>query len=457
MVDGWCPTGAERDAPAARCARSRLTAVRGTDANGTPRRMSEILQPTSAADRLEVLDVLRGVALFGVFLMNMIGFCGPGVMATEGQLLSLRTAALDTVVYEVAFWLFSDKANSLFAFLFGLGFYLQLQRAEARGSDFTSIYTRRLTALLLFGLAHMFLVWSWDILHLYALTGFVLLALRRVSDRALLIGGILLMLFDWRIPQELLEQAGLGQWHGQPSVYSDEAVLTRQAVSNSGDYFEAVRLMARYTVFDYLLSGALFGWVIYASGRFMIGAWVGRRGWLTRASQCLPGFRATMLLALPAGLLLDGLARWLLWQVTSYGVPRIEHWHILHRVLHLLAVPLLTAGYVSAIVVAFHTKRGRRLLSPFAYTGRMALSNYVAQSFVYAFLVFGIGPGLALAGRIGSSAAVLIVITGYALQIAISRWWLSRFRFGPLEWLWRAVTYRSWPPMPRAASNDASL
>lgn len=414
--------------------------------------MSAILQPTSATERLEVLDVLRGVALFGVFLMNMVGFCGPGVMATESQLLSLSTARIDTVVYEIVFWLFSDKANSLFAFLFGLGFYLQLQRAEARGVHFPSLYARRLTALLCLGIAHMFLLWSWDILHLYALTGFVLLALRRASDRTLLVGGVLLMLFDWRIPQELLEYAGLWRWHGGPSTYSDEAVLARQAISNSGDYLGTVRLMARYTLFDYVLSGALLGWIVYACGRFMVGAWVGRRGWLTHASRYLSGFRATMLLALPAGLLLDGLSRLLLWQVTVDSVSSIEHWHILHRVLHLLAVPLLTAGYISAIVVGLHTARGRRLLSPFAYTGRMALSNYVGQSFIYALLVFGIGPGLGLAGKIGSSAAVLIVVAGYGLQIALSRWWLSRFRFGPLEWAWRAVTYGDWPPMSRTAA-----
>lgn len=409
--------------------------------------MSGNLQPTAAAERFEVLDVLRGFALFGVFLMNMVGFCGAGVMATQGQLASLSTASLDDLVYELSFWLFGDKANSLFAFLFGLGFYLQLQRAEARGADFASVYVRRLTALLLFGLAHMFLLWSWDILHLYALTGFVLLALRRVSNRTLVIGGILLMLFDWRIPQELLDEAGLGRWHGQPPMYSDIAVLTRQAISEAGDYFGIVRLMARYTVFDYVLSGTIVGWMVYACGRFMLGAWVGRQGWLTQASRYLPGFRRILMLTLPVGLLLDGLSRLVLWDVTSDGVSDIQHWHLLHRMLHIAGVPLLATGYLCAIVVGLHTTLGHRLLMPFAYAGRMALTNYVMQSFVYGFVVFGIGPGLALAGKIGSSAAVAIVVIGYASQIALSRWWLSRFRFGPLEWAWRAVTYRSWPPM----------
>lgn len=416
--------------------------------------MSGNLQPTGASERFEVLDVLRGVALFGVFLMNMVGFCGAGVMATEGQLASLRTASLDALVYEVVFWLFGDKANSLFAFLFGLGFYLQLQRAEARGVDFSSIYVRRLTALLLFGIAHLFLLWSWDILHLYALTGFVLLALRGVSNRTLLIGGILLMLFDWRIPQELLHEAGLERWHGQPPMYTDAAVLARQAISGAGDYLGIMRLMAHYTLFDYVLSGTIVGWIIYACGRFMLGAWVGRQGWLTDASRYLSGFRATMLVTLPLGLLLDGISRLVLWDVMSDGFSDIAHWHLLHRVLHIAGLPLLTTGYLCAIVVGLHTPFGRRLLMPFAYAGRMALSNYVMQSFVYALLVFGVGPGLALAGKIGSSAAVAIVVIGYALQIALSRWWLGRFRFGPLEWVWRAVTYRSRSPMLKQAASS---
>jgi len=401
--------------------------------------------PVGIAERVAELDVLRGVALFGVFLMNMIGLCSAGIMSTDAQLFALPTAALDRVVTEIGFWLFSDKANSLFAFLFGMGFYLQMQRAEARGADFARIYKRRLTVLLLFGLFHLYFIWTWDVLHLYAMAGFALLALRRVDTRTLLIGGILLTLFDWRIPQELLESAGLAEWHGFSSTYSEAAVLARQQVSAAGDYFGTVRAMASYTLLDYVLSGSLAGWFVYALGRFMLGAWVGRNGWLQHAQRHLPGFRRVMFIALPAGLLLAGFARIVEFGQRDAQLSPWDHWEIVERAVHAVSAPLLATGYVCAVVVALHTHRGRKLLAPFAYAGRMALSNYVAQSFVYALLLFGIGPGLALAGKIGSSVATLIVIVAYAAQVVLSRWWLARFRFGPLEWAWRGLTYGAWP------------
>ena len=130
--------------------------------------------PVRARDRVLEMDVLRGIALFGVFLVNMVGFCGAGLMATDQQLMALPTAALDGMLRNLMHWLVSGKANTLFAFLFGLGFYLQMQRAQARGADFDRIYLRRLTVLLVLGVVHTLFFWVWDILNLYALAGFVL-------------------------------------------------------------------------------------------------------------------------------------------------------------------------------------------------------------------------------------------------------------------------------------------
>jgi uncharacterized protein len=390
-----------------------------------------------ATDRLAELDVLRGVALFGVFLVNMVEFAGDGLMATEQQLQSLPTAALDHTLTELIEWLVVDKANTLFAFLFGLGFYLQMQRLGARGADFDRIYLRRLTFLLVFGLLHNFLVWSWDILHLYALVGFVLFAMRRVRDRTLLVGGILLALLPRPAKQLANEFGGLDTWHGWPNPFSDEAVLARQQLSANGDYAGLFRAFAEMTYVDYILGGVLVGWFLYVLGRFMLGAWVGRRGWLQRSAEFLPGFRRVLRIALPAGLLGECIA--------GFIDQQADGWEVVAGVVHLFAVPVLAAGYVSAIVLAVHHRGWQRLMLPFAYVGRMALTNYVAQSAVLGFVLFGVGPGLALAGHIGTAAVTLIVIVGFAAQVLYSRWWLARFRFGPLEWAWRAFTYRELP------------
>jgi uncharacterized protein len=405
--------------------------------------------PVGVAERVEVMDVLRGVALFGVFLMNFTGFASASIMATEQQLLSLPTAAFDLALFDVLRWLFLDKANTLFAFLFGLGFYLQMTRLETRGVDFEALYRRRLFVLLAVGFIHFFFVWTWDILHLYSIAGYLLLPLRRLSSRALLMGGLLLATFGRTMQKTLAEFGSAGSWTGLPGGYADPDVLERQRLSESGDYFGIVSNFFEWVFVDYIASGMILGWLCYVLGRFLIGAWVGRNEWIARAADFLPGWRAVLRWTLPAGLIVEGLATLL---AESPLLGDFDHRDYLADSLHLLAVPVLAAGYVSAVVVAFQCGRGRKYLAPFAATGRMALTNYLMQSLVYGFVLFGVGPGLALAGRIGTSAIVAIVIAFFALQVAFSRWWLSRFAFGPAEWAWRALTYGEWPSMRRAVS-----
>jgi uncharacterized protein len=398
--------------------------------------------PVSAAERVQLLDVLRGVALFGVFLVNFTSFASAGIMATDEQLLSLPSAALDLTLYDLIEWLFVDKANTLFAFLFGLGFYLQMQRLEARGVDFFRVYLRRLTVLLVIGVLHMVFLWTWDILHLYALAGFVLLAMRELSNRDLVALGLIFGLFARTMQEILATFVGVG---GSSLPTNDNAsVLLRQQISQSGDYLALVKNFFDWTVVDYLASGLILGWLLYALGRFLIGAWVGRHGWIALAREFLPGWRRLARWSLPLGLILEGGATLL---AESPLLPDWKHRDFFAHLTHLLAVPVLSVGYVSALVSLFHTPRGMRLLAPFAWSGRMALTNYLTQSLVYGFVLFGIGPGLALAGRIGALAILVIVIVTYAMQMAFSRWWLGRFAYGPAEWVWRALTYRQLPAM----------
>jgi uncharacterized protein len=390
------------------------------------------------------MDVLRGVALFGVFLVNMTQFASVNIMATELQVLSLPSAALDLTLFDVLRWLFFDKANTLFAFLFGLGFYLQMQRLEWRGADFARLYRRRLWVLLTIGTLHVFFLWPWDILHLYALAGFMLLALRRLGNRDLLGIGLICALLG-RMGQKAIDEfTPLTSWSGVGDGYNESAVLVRQAVSEQEDYFALVQNFADWTLFSYLANGLIFGWLFYALGRFLIGAWVGRHGWIARAPEFLPQWRRAMRWTLPLGLVLEGIATFL---GESPVLPEWERRWFTAGMVHLLAVPILATGYISALVVAFHGRLGAKLLAPFAWSGRMALTNYLTQSFVIGLVLFGVGPGLALAGKIGTTALLLIVVLAYAAQMLFSRWWLGRFAYGPMEWVWRALTYGRMPPM----------
>jgi len=354
----------------------------------------------------------------------------------------LPTAPADFALHDVIEWLFVDKANTLFAFLFGLGFYLQMQRLEARGADFERLYRRRLWVLLGIGAIHLFFIWTWDILHLYALAGFVLLAMRRVANRDLLAIGIICALGGRTLQKTLAEFTHLATWTGTSSGYDEASVLARQQLSASGDYLGIVQNFFDWAVIDYLSSGLIVGWLLYALGRFLIGAWVGRHGWIARAREFLPQWKSLAGWSLPLGLMLEGAATLL---NDASWVPDWEHREFAAGMTHLFALPVLALGYVSAVVALFHSPRGARLLAPFAWVGRMALTNYLTQSLVIGFVLFGVGPGLALAGRVGTCTLAGIVVLAYALQIVFSRWWLGRFAYGPAEWLWRALTYGKRP------------
>jgi uncharacterized protein len=405
-----------------------------------------------AAERVQLLDVLRGVALFGVFLANLTLFAGPTLMATEQQLLSLPTAPMDFVLRDLIDWLVADKANTLFAFLFGLGFYMQMQRLEARGADFDVIYLRRLFVLLVIGVVHLLFVWTWDILHLYALAGFVLYAMRDASNRDLLAIGVILAFLGRTASETLAEFTPLGSWTGESAGYDDASVLVRQQISESGDYIGVMKNFFDWIVIDYVSSGMILGWLCYALGRFLIGAWVGRHGWIARARDFLPQWKRLALWSLPLGLLLEGAAVVL---ADSSLLPDGEHRDYLGEMLHLFSVPVLALGYVSGLVTIFQSPRGAKWLAPFAWIGRMALTNYLTQSFVISFVLFGVGPGLALAGRIGTCALTGIVVLAYALQMLFSRWWLGRFAYGPAEWLWRALTYGEFPAWRATRAGDS--
>lgn len=412
-----------------------------------------IVGPVGESERIGELDVLRGVALFGVLLMNFVGFAGPDVIATKAQLAALPTAAFDAPANFAAQWLVGDKANTMFATLFGLGFYLQMKRGEGR-PGFEARYSRRLFWLLVIGWLNATLLWIWDILNLYALAGFFLLAMRRWRTRSLIVFGLVAALYSDKLQEWWTGQLGLQLV--PDSLYGNAAVLGRQAVAISGDYPALVATMWHWTWTEWLAGGLMVAWLIYALGRFALGAAIGRSGILDDIPRHLPLLRRVALIALPAGLVAALIVRLLAkgyWDPLEMG----EADRTLGDVLRSPAALLLAAGYASAIVVAMHRPLGARLFSPFADVGRMALTNYLVQGFAYGFVLFGLGPGLGLAGKIGTSVVILICVGFFAAQMLFSRWWLSRYRFGPAEWLWRALTYGEWPAFRQTGDGSPAV
>jgi uncharacterized protein len=407
--------------------------------------------PTQKTDRYLVMDVLRGFALLGVMLINLYEFGGVDVVITAEQLATLPSAALDS---RFEFWLrlfVYGKANTLFAFLFGLGFWIQMERLEARGAPFKAIYLRRAAILLILGWIHLLCLFGWDILHVYGITAFLLFACRGLADRTLLWIGIPLLLFAQPLVTWLFELAGLGYAAQDPAAMA-EGVLARQTAAQSGDFLAFIANV-NTDYFIWFLSGGLLGWIFYALGRFLMGAWVARRGWIQNASDHLPGYRRWLWPLLGTGLLLE------LVHLRTEDLPEealFGQIELLRTVLHVVATPLIAAGYICALVLLFHSRPLRWLVKPFAPVGQMALTNYLTQSVVIILILTSVGPGLGLAGKAGASTFVPMVLAVFTAQIVFSHVWMRFFSYGPAEWLWRALTYGTRPRFRRVQASPSN-
>lgn len=405
--------------------------------------------PTAKADRYLIMDVLRGFALFGVMLVNLTEMGGDTILITTAQLAALPAAGLNDAL---VFWmnlLVYDKANTLFAFLFGLGFWVQMQRLEARGAPFQTIYLRRIAILLMIGLVHLLFFFAWDILHVYGIAAFILFFCRKLPDRALFWLGASLLLFGKPLIAWAFEVSGIsGPFDA--TWTADSAVLARQAAAQSDSLLAFTSAMREMLYFEWLVNGALVAWIAYALGRFYMGAWIGSKGWIQNAQANPHLFRRWLWPLLLGGLLLESA------HLLGGDIVAGTALEPLLGVLHSIATPMIAAGYVCGLVVLFQSRSLSWLAKPFAPVGQMALTNYLLQSVAIILILTGWGPGLGLAGKAGVSTFLPFVIVFFAAQIVFSHLWLRVFAYGPIEWVWRALTYGTRPPMRRARLPSSS-
>ena len=393
-------------------------------------------EPVAAAQRLELLDTLRGFALAGVLLANLVALSLYPFLPAE-QMRALPTAGFDRLLDPALGALVSGRFITLFSLLFGVGFAMQMQRA-AGDPTARRRYLRRLAALFAIGLLHAHLLWWGDVLRYYAVLGLLLLPLSRLPTGALAAIGTVLIV----VPQPLIAHLFAGA--GPPLAPQEQANAAALAAFSSVDW--STMWQGNRAFFDWWLP-ARWGIVLAVAGCMLIGVALGRSGALLDPSAHVR-FWNRLLLALPVGLALSlGLV------LLEYGrLPGLDAWQAgagraLQRMLHHGATLLLGLGYMAGVVWLFGQPRGRPALQPLAPVGRMALSNYLAQTVVAVAVFYGVGLGLGPRfGLVGVGAAWVLL---FAAQVAASRWWLARFRFGPAEWLWRSATYARWQPMRR--------
>ncbi|MBB4130128.1 DUF418 domain-containing protein [Xanthomonas sp. 3075] len=404
----------------------------------------DLLLPIAATERIVVLDVLRGFALLGILLMNIEAFVGPLDLAVTG--VEPHWHGADRVADALVYIFVQGKFYTLFSLLFGMGFAVMAQRAEQAGRPFMGMYLRRTLGLLAIGLAHAVLLWSGDILVTYALLALLLLTARSVPTATLpwLAGLVylcapgLMLLYGLVGMLTQLDPAAAADWNAATVDAARQAlanVQAQRAAFGSGTYLQAT--LQRWHDTQQAMTGLSINGPAML-GMFLFGSWFVRSGAIAAPERFPRLFQTLRYGVLPLGLGVM-LASYMLepWMDPARLDLRLSG----AAALSLIAGPLMSLGYAAWVV------RLAPRLAWLAPAGRMALTNYLMQSVVCTWIFYGYGLGyfeqLPRVWQLPFALAVVVV------QVVLSRLWLRWFRFGPMEWLWRSVTYLHAPPMRR--------
>ena len=396
--------------------------------------------PVRPEERIPILDILRGFALLGIAILNLGGFKAPG--AAWSLQAERFPGALDRVVDWAIEAFGSGKFNATFSFLFGVGLTIQMARAEAKGAPFVGPYLRRLAVLLALGLAHSIFLWDGDVLQIYAVIGLGLLLVRKWPDRWVLAMALVLLVAPIVHKASRINR---NEPPRHPQSYHEKEMAEQLRIYGRGSYGEQVRDRLHDLREDYLVDHDF--WFHAEMGvTMLLGFLAGRRRVFQDLPEHLPEIRAVWRWCLVPGLACALFAA----TVDALNPGRSEQtWMTLAgSASYEFARPLLSMAYMAGLVLLADRPGWRARLSPLGAVGRMPLTNYLMQSVLATTLFYSYG--LRWFGKVGPAVGLLISLAIFAVQVIYSRWWMVRFRFGPLEWLWRAITYGRWP-----ASGDS--
>ncbi len=421
------------------------------------------LLPVQANERETFMDVLRGFAILGIFIANLgSGFSGYSADAPiTGPLLVPK---LDHYVSFLHHMFIEGKFYSIFSLLFGWGIALQIKRGMAKGINAAPTVRRRLGFMLLLGFIHL-MIWPGDIVFFYALLGFLLLPLRKFSNKTLLITGVLLvfspillywlkMTFpDLNYPAQKLRD--LGMW-------ADVKLNPKlQDIKSDAEYFEAMKHASWFDILKGNMAGFFYryAYLFFVSripkvlGMFMIGYVVGRSDFYKNILQHKKLLYWVIGIGLVVGLPANYfLAHYMSYFEGDYFNLKINGFY--ETIAYAFGVAELAMVYVALFMLSYQTSAGKKILSVLAPVGKMAFSNYILQSLVGNFVF--LGPGLGYAGQVGPFWFTILGIGFFIIQIMLSTIWLRYFNFGPLEWLWRSATYKKWQPMRKKKIDTSS-
>lgn len=391
------------------------------------------LQPVDPKKRIELLDVLRGFALLGILFNNILYFSGYTFQPFD-ELRTSPTFQIDETLYNVLDIVITAKFYTLFSILFAVGFHLQLTRHTGDATDFLKTYRRRLFILLLIGVLHS-LFWFGDILLLYSLIGFILIFFRNMAKKKLLRLALFFIFLPTIIDLALLPFAQAGGTV-QPvlahTTYPDMTPAAVMSMFTNGSVSELFYLNIHHLIWKWLAfipSGRL----VTLFGIFVLGYYLGSINFFEDGVKS----KTLLLLGLAIGFSATFLAMTM--GGNPYQFPPTLS-NTLYKSLLVVGQIGICSFYVVSIARLLQTPSGRKVLGYLRPVGRMALTNYISQSLVCVFIFYNFG--LNLIGALGLVYAVGIAVSVLSFQVILSNLWLKYFEYGPLEWVWRSLTYR---------------
>lgn len=410
--------------------------------------------PVQPRNRIVTIDILRGFAIFGILLVN-IEYFNQSVFNNVAELHAPATMLDQLARWFIAFFA-EGKFYSTFSFLFGLGMAIQYLRAEEKGARFGPFWLRRMIVLLAIGIIHAYLFWPGDILIMYSILGIVLLLWRKAKPRTLLIWFFIFLLLPLLINAGLAGMVKVGEMaigaEEMAKVFDEQIMnyatlgVRADKIYANGDFLEITQQRARDMMFMYSV-WPFMGFNVIAM--MILGLNVGKRRIFEDIPGNMPLIRKVWLWALIIGLV-GNFVYVYFGEMGNRAVPSLAN--LVSLTGQTFGAPALALFYMSSLTILAERTIWRQRLQPLAKVGRMALTNYLLQSAICSILFFGYG--FALYGKVGIALGVLLTIAIYAVNIMFSSWWLARFRFGPMEWIWRTLTYGKRQPLRREAAGS---
>jgi len=396
------------------------------------------LNPIQPNERIIALDIIRGLAIFGIFLVNMLDFHSPWQYVNLTEWWPLPA---DRVLITIIDIMVQASFYTLFSMLFGYGLVTMMERAHLKGLSSKRVIFRRLLGLLMIGMIHAFFIWSGDILISYAIVGACYLLFHKTKPKTKLIWALILILIPTLIMGGLLSVA----YMLEPDAMSTEIYEMSQAnraveAYSSGSYMDIFhqRVHDWRNIHDFILLPIL---IVTLLPMFLIGAYAAQTHFLQKADDNLSRVKKICIWSGILGICFKLFPY--LTDLNNVGYTYIQD---------AIGGPLLAIFYSTALILVLKT-RIKKWMIPLAYVGRMSLSNYLFQSIVCTLIFYNYGLGLY--GEVRPIYGFGLNIVIFSLQIYLSKLWMERHLFGPAEWVWRNFTYGSRQPLTKSESQEA--